>query len=561
MGLSASRKKKFQPKNNLQKLLLYKLFFSTLCLIWSISISANSFGAEVEVSFDKSPDKRVVGYKIYYGISPNFDFCMVLGADTNCSLFNLEEGAAYVLAATGYDQYGNESAFSDVIEFQASSSVDENDQDESNESDGADEQADDSFSIKIEFDASPDARVIGYRMYWGISRIFEKSKDLGNETRCILSGFQEGSTYYFAAKGYDRSGFESDFSEVLAYEVPMEGFDGGNLATSSEAPDDVISEKSSSDVAVLECLASQKHSETDWDGMESEANMSCSECSSSADPEEIINVAANSVPSLYNLLETGEILVDHEWTTIIFEQRFENPIVVAKLASSNDPEPAIAKIRNVHPEGFEIRIQEWDCWYGAHGLESVNYIAMEKGSYLLPGDIPVEAGSISAENYYRLFYFESPFESAPVVVTSVTTRNQESPVGGRLEFVHPQFFGYRLQEQAPSCSDNRFSETVHYIAWAPSMGKFGGLTFEASITGGEDVASSYRYIPYRASFSTAPLLFAEIIGYGNEGAVYDLVERNITCDGFEMRSLRFRRGHGEILRSRESVGYLLMEMY
>ncbi len=67
--------------------------------------------------FDPSADKRVIGYKLYYGQSGKFDFVVDLGSNTSYDFYDLEEGATYYIAASSYDRYGNESSLSNVIVY------------------------------------------------------------------------------------------------------------------------------------------------------------------------------------------------------------------------------------------------------------------------------------------------------------------------------------------------------------------------------------------------------------------------------------------------------------
>ena len=57
----------------------------------------------------------------------------------------------------------------------------------------------------------------GYKVYYGqASGIYTNSIDVGNATRCIVSGLDEGKTYFFVAKAYSNSGEESDFSSEIS---------------------------------------------------------------------------------------------------------------------------------------------------------------------------------------------------------------------------------------------------------------------------------------------------------------------------------------------------------
>ena len=71
-----------------------------------------------EISFDPSPDSRVVGYKLYYGRSvESFDHVVDLGAETSHTIYDLAHGALYYFAASAYDQEGNESDLSEILMF------------------------------------------------------------------------------------------------------------------------------------------------------------------------------------------------------------------------------------------------------------------------------------------------------------------------------------------------------------------------------------------------------------------------------------------------------------
>jgi hypothetical protein len=90
-------------------------------------------------------------------------------------------------------------------------------------------------------------------------------------------------------------------------------------------------------------------------------------------------------------VESGDVTVDHTWQRVSFQQRFVDPIVVATALSRKGTNPAIVRLQNVNPTGFDIRVQEWDYLDGAHALETAGYIVLERGSYTLPDGTRVEA--------------------------------------------------------------------------------------------------------------------------------------------------------------------------
>jgi hypothetical protein len=84
--------------------------------------STNAHAVQVKISFDPSPDSRVIGYYLYYSQSSNmnktnFSEKIDLATKTEYLTPHLEVGTTYYFAATAYDKYGNESEFSEVLSY------------------------------------------------------------------------------------------------------------------------------------------------------------------------------------------------------------------------------------------------------------------------------------------------------------------------------------------------------------------------------------------------------------------------------------------------------------
>ena len=77
-------------------------------------------------------------------------------------------------------------------------------------------------SVTLAWNASTDATVSGYNIYYGgASRAYTGKLSVGKVTEATISGLVEGTTYYFAATTYSASGVESALSSELAYLVPV----------------------------------------------------------------------------------------------------------------------------------------------------------------------------------------------------------------------------------------------------------------------------------------------------------------------------------------------------
>jgi len=75
-------------------------------------------------------------------------------------------------------------------------------------------------TVTLTWNASPSA--VGYILYYGeASGSYSTSVDVGNTTQAILSGLDEGKTYYFAAIAYNANGKESAFSNEVNYRIPV----------------------------------------------------------------------------------------------------------------------------------------------------------------------------------------------------------------------------------------------------------------------------------------------------------------------------------------------------
>ncbi|HNT15976.1 MAG TPA: fibronectin type III domain-containing protein, partial [Verrucomicrobiota bacterium] len=76
-------------------------------------------------------------------------------------------------------------------------------------------------SVNLAWDASPDASVAGYRVYYGAaSGDYTNYIQVGNVTTATVANLREGATYYFAATAYDADDIESLFSNEVDYTIP-----------------------------------------------------------------------------------------------------------------------------------------------------------------------------------------------------------------------------------------------------------------------------------------------------------------------------------------------------
>ncbi len=101
-------------------------------------------------------------------------------------------------------------------------------------------------SVNLAWDASTDASVTGYKVYYGVaSGAYTNSVTLGNVTTTTLNGLTDGVKYYFAATARTSAGIESDLSNETSYTVPGAGGGGNNAPTLNTIANVTINEDAS----------------------------------------------------------------------------------------------------------------------------------------------------------------------------------------------------------------------------------------------------------------------------------------------------------------------------
>ena len=81
-------------------------------------------------------------------------------------------------------------------------------------------------AVTLEWDASPDVWVTGYRIYCGTNSVAPLTNavlkiDCGTNLTCTVSNLLGGHSYYFVATAYTADGLESPPSNEVIWTVPI----------------------------------------------------------------------------------------------------------------------------------------------------------------------------------------------------------------------------------------------------------------------------------------------------------------------------------------------------
>ena len=374
-----------------------------------------------------------------------------------------------------------------------------------------------SLEVTLAWDSNSEEELVAtYRIFYrkeGQSYDYKEPAWEGSKTTCTIYNLDDNTTYYFIARAFDTEGVESSDSNETCYAA---------LSDYSESND--------SDEAYYAALSDYSES--------SNSNETC-------------------YTALSGIIEIGEVSVDHNWKWVGFNDMFIDPVVVANSLSYNGGEPAVVRIQNVDSTGFYIRIQEWDYLNGIHITENISYIVMERGNYILEDGTKIEAESFDtdATGSFGWVGFSKTFNRVPVVTSSVSSFNEEDAVCSRLKNIDTTGFDFCMQEQELNRQIHTI-ETISYIAWEPSSGTVGDLTFEINKT--DDVIThNLQTIVYNENFLTSPVFLADMqTTDGSDTA--NLCWQNKDSYGIDIKITEEQSRDSEITHITEVVGYMVV---
>ncbi|MEA1901053.1 MAG: fibronectin type III domain-containing protein [Thermodesulfobacteriota bacterium] len=429
--------------------------------------------------------------------------------------------------------------------------------------------------VTLKWDPNPESEnVTGYKVYYGYSsrhdENYEFKINVGNQTTYTIPVLKSGQVYYFAVTAYIE-GYESPFSDEIVYYVPQSTIDidididtdGDGLTDDDEIniygtnPNDPDTDVDGiNDGDEVEFWGYDWDMDFDNDGTinlldpdsDNDGFSDGTEKAEGSDPGD-----PNSNPAFP--LEIGEVSVDHNWKRVVLNDTFIDPVVVANPLSYNGSDPAVLRIRNVDSRGFDIRVQEWDYLDGGHATENVSYIVMERGSYILEDGTKVEAGTFNTDSTgsFRWVDFSQTFNQVPVVTSTVSSFNEEDAVCSRLRNIDTTGFEFRMQEQELNRQIHTI-ETISYIAWEPSSGTVGNLTFEVDKT--DDVIThNLQTIVYNETFMATPVFLADM-QTTDGGDTANLRWQNKDLYGIDINITEEQSRDSEIYHTTEVVGYM-----
>lgn len=165
--------------------------------------------------------------------------------------------------------------------------------------------------------------------------------------------------------------------------------------------------------------------------------------------------------------EVGTFSID-QWERDIFApvttlRDYNNPIVILTINTRLGTQPAHMRLDSVYSTAFFSKLEEWDYLDGAHALETVSYMVVERGTHVLNSGVVLKADKTSVNTAWETIGLQNTFSETPVVLSQVQTMNDPQAVVTRMRNVTASGFEVRLQEQE-LFTDGHANETVGFVA-------------------------------------------------------------------------------------------------
>lgn len=265
-----------------------------------------------------------------------------------------------------------------------------------------------------------------------------------------------------------------------------------------------------------------------WDNSHGAAEVSWYAVQTSSDNEQVGTLSLNT----------------QSWVTVTFPVPFSSsPNVLAMPQSQTGIDMDYAKIRNVTVNGFEIRLEEPPVLDGAHGNETVGWIAFTDNSFL-------QEGTLAANHSWTTVNFGSPYSEPPGLVAMIGSYNGIDKANIDIRNVTTTGFEVRVEE------DIRVQDGAHgneNIVWAAFP-----YTSPNSQSGSFTAGTNWTEVAFLQPFKQTPRLFLEV----NTENGTDTVEADI----LQVSPVRFLVRIEEDLRAgwdgnhtSETIGWLALQ--
>ena len=191
---------------------------------------------------------------------------------------------------------------------------------------------------------------------------------------------------------------------------------------------------------------------------------------------------------IQEVMETGTLELSDAGASVTLARSYKNPVVIAFVATENEEQPVNVRISTISGDTLNLQLQEPDNLDGSHIDETVNYMVVEAGAWIMPDGTILEAGTLNANQLttqgFESVAFNAAFDEAPVVLSHVQTFNGGAFVSTRQRNIDANGFEVTMQEEQAGNSGGHTTERLGWVAIEPGSGAPDGINWNASSTTG-----------------------------------------------------------------------------
>jgi serine protease AprX len=259
--------------------------------------------------------------------------------------------------------------------------------------------------------------------------------------------------------------------------------------------------------------------------------------------------------------EFDRITANSNIQTIRLDRTYNNPVIFISPLSSNESDPAVARITDVKSDRFSVFLQEPNYANGIHGNEQFSYVVLEAGRWQLNNGALLEVGKIDTNAMTNASWanvnFQNNFANTPVTFSQVQTDNESDLVYTRQKDASAGGFQLAMQEEEALMRSGHARETIGWMALSEGSGSWGGHNYQAGKTG-DRVTDEWYDLNFGRSFAKNPQLLANIgtfNGFNSAGLRY----QNLSTNKVEIAIEEEKSLDAETDHTNESIDFFAIE--
>jgi len=365
---------------------------------------------------------------------------------------------------------------------------------------------------------NPEINLSGYKIHFGVeSGLHPNSVDVGspaiidNTVSATLTGFTEGTTYYFVATAYDVDGFESNISQEIAWTAPA--------TTNPDYDNDGMLDTWEINYNLNPNNANDAGTDLDNDGYNN-----LEEFLAGTNP---IDVEDHPSYIVFNIAN-----IDSNWQTIETGFSVPSPVTInGSLILTENVAPAAVLINTISHDSFNIKLKNLTDHNPENLTGNVPFIMLPGGRYINETLI-IESGSFNLNdngNFTHINFIET-FPSPPMIFLTIQSANSPIPLVILVEDITGDGFNAAISSATNSHStDPAYQESTNSLT-------INNLKFNQTISASQltnILAENYtgsdtiETIGYMAIHDNNPNLHGDIKLADNSAVHYTLENTNI----------------------------------